>query len=297
MTKSALIIFNSLSKKNYFHSSLSQLVYDLTSEEYLIEIYATQSQNDCYETIKNYKKIDLLVCAGGDGTLNEVVNAIHHKSHKPRILYFPTGTVNDFAYSLGIKKNYDYIMKLFKTDRFSVVDTGVINNECFNYVCAIGNFTSSSYTLDQKTKNFWGSNAYFINGLKNLGKTMDKFNIKANIDGESIEGIFQYVLIVNSTSIAGFRNMFPNNSLDDGKFQILLVKKDPGGSIIEVPRILIEGIKDNIPASLAIMREFRELNIEIEQEVTWTKDGERGPVGNIDVSVINKNIEIYCSIE
>lgn len=295
--RKALIVFNSRSKKNYFHNSLSTLVYELNALDYKVEIYATQKYKDAYYKIKNYKECDLVVVSGGDGTINEVVSGITKREQKPKVLYFPSGTVNDFAYSLGLNKNFKSIMNIFKEGQSHKIDTGIINDRYFNYVCAIGNFTSASFTTNQKLKNTLGPNAYFLNGLKNLGNEYNSFNIIANVDGEEIKGEFQYCIISNSASVAGLRHLFPNNSMDDGKFQLLLVKKNLGISLLELPKILLEGVKTTTDEKIAVVREFEHLTLNILEAPTWSIDGEKGPVGDVEIKVLPKNVEIYSKID
>ncbi len=298
--KNALVIYNGISKKSYFLTNLHVLIDDLIKQDYIVEIYATQKANDFIDKLKMTDNLDLLVCAGGDGTINEAVSAISMLKLNSSILYFPTGTVNDFAYSLGITKSYKKTINLLKSNSLSKIDTGLINNEIyFNYVAAIGHFTSASYDTNQKYKNLFGPNAYIINGISNLKNEEKFFRLAIEIDkDEYISGEFKYCLIVNSKSVAGIRNLFPNNNLDDGKFFLLLVQKNHGLSAVELPNIILNGIKD--PASLnpklGYVREFSTLNIKMDRPVTWSVDGEEGPVGDIKIEVLNKNIEIYSKL-
>ncbi len=298
MSKKCLIIFNSVSKKSYFHNSFTNLVNVLVKEGYEVEAYATQARRDSIAKIKRSGPVDLIVCAGGDGTINEITNAVVNYASGSEILYFPTGTVNDYAYSLGIKKNFPRVVELLEQKQVNLVDIGDINGMYFNYVAAIGHFTSASYATDQRAKNFLGSNAYIINGITNFKKEEAFFRLKLDIDGEKIDDEFKYCIIANSKSVGGIRKLFPNNRLDDGKFLIFLVKKDHGLSAIEVPSVLINGInsQDSLSENLAIVREFSNVKIEMEQDITWTVDGEEGPTGNVEISVHKQKIKIYSNL-
>lgn len=297
--KKALVVYNSISKRSYFTSNILKLVDDLVKLEYTVEIYATQKANDIYDKLVVSKSFDLVVCAGGDGTINETVSAISKLQLQSEILYFPTGTVNDFAYSLGIKKNYKSVMSLLKNNSVNFIDTGIINDELyFNYVTGIGHFTSASFETDQKLKNLLGPNAYILSGISNFKNEEPSFRLGIQCDDEYISGVFKYCLIVNSKSVAGIRNLFPSNNLDDGKFFLLLVKKDHGLSAVEVPNILVNGIKNpaSLNPNLGHVREFSKLSIKIDRPITWSVDGEEGPVGDIKVEIIQKNIPIYSNL-
>ncbi len=296
--KNALIIYNAISRKSYFHTNITSLVDELIKEGYKVEIYATQASKDSIKKIKKSKKIDLVVCAGGDGTINEVVTAISRYNKDMEVLYFPTGTVNDFAYTLGIKNNYKSVIKLLKEKKVNKVDTGMINDMYFNYVAAIGHFTSASYETHQGAKNHLGANAYILNGLANFRKEDSEFKIAMDVDGELISGVFKYCLLVNSKSVAGHRNLFPINEINDGKFVLVAIKKNHGLSAIELSNVFINGITrlDQLSENLAVVREFKNLKIKIDRPIKWTVDGEEGPVGDINVSVIKQNIKIYSDI-
>ncbi len=294
--KKALIIYNSLSKRSYFTNNISTLGYDLVKAGYIVELYATQSSKDIINKISKIKIVDLLVCAGGDGTINEVVTGLTIYNIKTKVLYFPIGTVNDLAYSLGLKNKYSNIMNLFYEDKTILMDTGKINNKFFNYVAAIGQFTDSSYLTKQTYKNLLGQNAYILNGIKKIKTDFESFFIDINCDGELISGEFRYCFLVNSKSLGGIRNFLPENTINDGVFHLILFKKNPGLASLEVPGIFFHGIKENISEDLAIVRQFKKCKITLTDEITWTIDGEQGPSGSIEVEVLEKNIEIFADI-
>jgi diacylglycerol kinase family enzyme len=54
----------------------------------------------------NCSRFELVIVFGGDGTLNEALNGLMNKTHRPKLLYVPTGTVNDFGHYLKIPKDF-----------------------------------------------------------------------------------------------------------------------------------------------------------------------------------------------
>lgn len=105
MKKKLLFVFNPKSGKGLIKEHLVNIVDIMTKAGYKITIYPTQCQGDAIKKVrKNAKKYDLVVCSGGDGTLDEVVTGMEQSEVNVPIGYIPAGSTNDFANSLGIPK-------------------------------------------------------------------------------------------------------------------------------------------------------------------------------------------------
>ena len=108
MKKKLLFVFNPKSGKGLIKEHLVNIVDIMTKAGYKITIYPTQCQGDAIKKVrKNAKKYDLVVCSGGDGTLDEVVTGMEQSEVNVPIGYIPAGSTNDFANSLGIPKNME----------------------------------------------------------------------------------------------------------------------------------------------------------------------------------------------
>ena len=106
MKKKLLFVFNPKSGKGLIKDHLVNIVDIMTKAGYMITIYPTQSQGDAIRKVrKKAKKYDLVVCCGGDGTLDEVVTGMEQSEVNVPIGYIPAGSTNDFANSLGIPKD------------------------------------------------------------------------------------------------------------------------------------------------------------------------------------------------
>ena len=113
-------------------------------------------------------EFDRIVCAGGDGTLNEVVTGLMQSKVRPPLGYIPAGTTNDFATSLGIPKVPAEAAAIAAKDRLQALDIGRFNSRYFNYIAAFGVFTEVSYATPQQTKNIFGRAAYIMQGVISL---------------------------------------------------------------------------------------------------------------------------------
>lgn len=295
--KKAVIIFNSVKRKSTFLQNIDILVKGLNERGYETIIRATLSSTDVVDYISMLETVDLLVGAGGDGTINEIVNAVSNNQQiDPRVLFFPTGTVNDFATSLLLQNDIEYGLKLIDNDNYRRVDSARIgDNLYFNYVCAFGPFTSASYSVSNTMKRELGALAYVLKGISEvitIGKT---HHVKAVVDGRQIEGDFHFGMIVNSHSVGGIKSFFKAADLTDGKYTLFLMKNSPK-NIKSLPKLIVGGIGNQYIDDELVCISFKQAQIEIDQDASWTLDGERGPVGSFDVEVIPANVKIYTEL-
>lgn len=288
----SLIIINSMNTKSDFTNRLVDVLKILSKNDYNITVKFTKQAHDTFEIVKKEgKHYQLLVVAGGDGTLNEVCDGLKKVSHKPKIMYFPTGTVNDFGNSLGIPKQFRKQLSILSNQNSRYIDSGVVNSRYFNYVCAFGPFTATSYDTSHKLKNRFGKLAYFLNIGKEIPKISELHNLEIVVDKEVISGSFVSALIVNSTSVAGFKSFIRNDELDDGYFNLILIKKASPIMITKGIVYIIEGKNEDFEDEYYIFRKFKKVSIKTTSDIEWTLDGEKGPVGSIDMKVIKHNLE------
>ena len=289
----ALIVINSKNKKTPFSTRLIDVCKILSKKNYDIKIELTKKINDTFNIVnENKKKYNLLVVAGGDGTINEVSNALQDDKNKPIIMYFPTGTVNDFGTSLKIPHKFDKQLQVLNRHNTMKVDTGKVNDKYFNYICAFGPFTRASYTTPHSEKNRFGKWAYYRHVIEEIPMLNKSYHLEVEIDGEKISGLFTSALIINSTSIGGFRHFMKHDSINDGYFNLVLVSKANARMFKKGIKHLINGMKDNVKDEDYIFKKFKKLKIITSENIPWTLDGEKGPVGSVEIEVIKHNLEI-----
>ena len=173
---------------------------------------------------KNAEKYDLVVCSGGDGTLDEVVTGMEQSEVNVPIGYIPAGSTNDFANSLGIPKNMEEAARVAVNGTPFPCDVGGFNGDTFVYVAAFGLFTEVSYQTSQQMKNILGHAAYILEGAKHL-MDITSYRMKVSHDGEIIEDEFIYGMVTNSLSVGGFKGISgPDVLLDDRPFEVTLIK-------------------------------------------------------------------------
>lgn len=284
MSRKALFIVNPHSGKGLIRNHLLEIVDLLTKADYEVTVYPTQSQGDAVRAMRERKKrYELVVCSGGDGTLDEIVTGMIQSGFQTTIGYIPSGSTNDFAISLGIPSGMKRAAEIVVGGKVFPCDVGRFNDDVFVYIAAFGLFTEVSYGTPQEMKNTLGHMAYILEGMKHLQK-IQSYHLKVtyvseNGEKRSIEDDFIFGMVTNTYSVGGFKsiagNVFKGNvALNDGLFEVTLIK---------VPRNAIE--LNSILAALAIqnidtdyMYSFKSCNvlIESEEEVAWTLDGEYG---------------------
>lgn len=217
---------------------------------------------------------ELVVCSGGDGTLNETINGLLRLEQTPVLGYIPAGTTNDFAASLGIPKHMEEAARLAVSGRAVQVDAGRFNERYFAYVAAFGAFTDVAYATPQEYKNQLGKLAYLLEGAQRLG-SIKAYSMRLEHDGGSTEGEFLVGLVSNSSYVAGLpMGKVVDVSMSDGLMEVNLVRKPAHlGELSKTIRALLQGDLDN---ELLCSFKTRALQVESQEPVPWTLDGEYG---------------------
>lgn len=294
MKKKLLFVFNPKSGKGLIKDHLLSIVDTMTKADYEITIYPTQCQADAIQVVKEKaKEYSLVVCSGGDGTLDEVVTGMEQSEVNIPIGYIPAGSTNDFANSLGIPKDMQSAAQVAVTGKPFPCDVGGFNNDTFVYVAAFGLFTEVSYKTSQQMKNILGHAAYILEGAKSL-MDITSYKMKVEHDGETIEDEFIYGMVTNSLSVGGFKGISgPDVLLDDGLFEVTLIKKPKNP--IELNKILVGLANRENDNELIYSFKTSRLHVESEVEVPWTLDGEFGGAHtDLDIKNLNKQIIIMC---
>ncbi len=254
---------------------LLDIVDIFSSHDYEVIIRATQAPKDAYEKAKEYAdSVDLIVCSGGDGTLDEVVTGITEKNSNVPIGYIPAGSTNDFANSLFMPKSMVKAAQMIMEEKLYHCDIGRFNGQTFAYVAAFGLFTDVSYETDQDLKNVLGHVAYLLEGVKRLFD-IKSYHMKVTSEEIQVEDDFIVGMITNSRSVGGFKNLTGKNvDMNDGLFEVTLIghPKNP----LQLQEIMTALVMAEDNTDMIYSFKSKKLMIETEEEVPWTLDGEFG---------------------
>ena len=277
--KNLLFVVNPKAGRTVIKSDLINIIEIFSNAGYAVEVYPTKGQEQTEKYVyENAERFDLVVCAGGDGTLDNTVGGIMmlERKIKKRIHmgYIPCGSTNDYARSLKISLDPVQAAKDIVEGDICHVDVGKLENTFFIYVAAFGAFTEISYSTPQNLKNALGHAAYVMEAGKSV-LNMKSYNMKVLFDDDEVEGNFVYGQITNSLSIGGFKNFGSKNmSFSDGKFETVLIKTPENP--LELQRIINSLLMDDLSDEMIVFRKSSRVVIKSKEEVPWTVDGEYG---------------------
>lgn len=273
--KKLLFIFNPFSGKAQIKNQLLDIVDTMVKADYEVTIYPTQAKEDAMHKVETEAgEYDLVVCSGGDGTLDEAVTGMMKREEKVPLGYIPAGSTNDFANSLGIPKDMVKAAAVAVGNHNFACDIGDFNGDSFVYVAAFGLFTEVSYKTPQNLKNILGHAAYILEGAKCL-HDIPAYLMQVEYDNVRVQDEFIYGMITNSISVGGFKGMTGKDVLlDDGVFEVTLIKKPKNP--IELNEIL--GCLTNLIDDTDLIYSFKtdRVHFTCKNEIPWTLDGEFG---------------------
>lgn len=290
--KKLLFIYNPKAGKERIRYHLSDILNTFAEEDYEITAYPTRKKGDATARALSLEDdYELLVVSGGDGTLDEVVTGLKVAGKDIPIGYIPAGSTNDFGRSLGLPKSMKGAAEIAVRGADYRCDIGKFNNDYFVYVAAFGLFTDVTYMTPQKKKNVLGYGAYVLEGVKRLSDVRT-FHAKIEYEGGCLEGDYLAGLISNSNSVGGFYGITgPHVSLNDGLFEILLIKMPP--TLLELNEILIAVFDRRYESEYVISLCAPSVCVMSDEAIPWTLDGEYGgDTTCATITVLNEAINV-----
>ena len=235
------------------------------------------------------EQIDLMVVAGGDGTVNYVVNAMKRKGLDIPIGVIPAGTANDFAGAVGMSREPLEAARQIASGSVERVDCGRVNDLYFVNIFSFGIFTTTSQRTPDERKHKIGKLAYIIEGVKEF-RTMHAVPLEIEADGERFDLRSLMVLIFNGETAGGF-HLARRSSIKDGLFDcILLEKKNFFRSTLAMCRYLAGG-------SPKIVRHLRARRIDIRSSVNEPTDvdGQKGAEFPLHIECLAGGLRVMCA--
>jgi len=270
----ALMIINPVSGKMVLSKYYTEVVDIFKEAGYNLDVRCTTGKNSAREIIKKCAaECELIICCGGDGTLNDIINGVMEYGDGLSIGYIPCGTTNDFASSIGLSKNVVTAARDIVSGEAIQVDVGKFSDTYFSYVASFGAFTQSSYTTPQNMKNTFGHLAYVVEGVKELPYLRPTALRITTETGEVHEGEYVLGAIANTTSIGGIIKLDSAYvDMSDGEFEVLLIHYPK--NIMDLNNIITSmNTNDYENPSISFFR-ARELTVESKEKILWSVDGE-----------------------
>ncbi|WP_144511915.1 diacylglycerol kinase [Bacillus sp. FJAT-22090] len=294
--KRARIIYNPTSGRELFKKHLPEVLETLEIAGYETSCHATTCEGDA--TIAAKKAVqngfNLIIAAGGDGTLNEVVAGVSEFEERPKIGLIPMGTTNDFARALHIPRDIQKAVEIIVKGDTIPVDVGIVNNDrYFINIAGGGRITELTYEVPSKLKTMLGQLAYYLKGIEML-PSINATKVKIEYDDEVFEDEVMMFLVGLTNSVGGFEKLAPNSSINDGKFSLLILKKVNIAEFIRLASLAIRG--DHLEDPHVIYKKATHIKVTSDEKVLLNLDGEYG--GTIPATFQNlyRHIEVFVPI-
>lgn len=273
MAKRLLFILNPKAGMNRPYGPLLDVLELLSRGGYDLLVRNTKRAGEATDfVVKHGQTVDMVVCCGGDGTLNETISGLMQLEQRPILGYLPRGSTNDFATSMGIPQDPIEATKAMLEKQVKAVDVGLWNGRSFVYVACFGAFTKSSYAAPQAMKNALGHFAYILEGIKDIS-SLRGYKIKVTADGETLDGEYLFGAICNSTSIGGLMRLSSAQvALDDGLFELLLIPSPQ--SVADLQAVVRALLTQSYDSPGLVFRHVSQVRLETATDLHWALDGE-----------------------
>ena len=285
--KKMLLIVNPAAGKKKAPKVLTKIISIFNRAGYAVSVYITAARNEATEIVaQRADQVDLIVCAGGDGTFNETVSGLLQSGVDIPIGYIPAGSTNDFAASLKLPMKPLKAAQAIAEGKPVSYDIGLFGDRHFAYVASFGAFTKSSYATSQSVKNALGHTAYLLNGVTELAH-IHKIPVKLELDGEVIEDEFLFGAICNSTSVGGIIKLDPSQvDMSDGLFEVFLVRSPK--KLSDLRKFLRDVSRKKFDSPMVTFRSAKNVTVYADPEMSWTLDGEHA-AGHEKIEIINRH--------
>ncbi|QKG83403.1 YegS/Rv2252/BmrU family lipid kinase [Kroppenstedtia pulmonis] len=295
--KRARLIYNRTAGKELTIKLLPRILDRLESHGLETSCHATRCPGDAEEAAKEavHRGFDVVIAAGGDGTVHEVVNGLKPNQDLPRLGILPCGTSNDLARALQIPKDILRACDVIGEGHVRPLDVGKVQNRLFVNVAAAGWMTEVTYQAPSRLKTILGQLAYYAKGLEKLSTLLRPFKIRMVTPERIIEEDIFLFLVANSSSIGGFDNLVSNASVSDGKLDILVIRKTSLPHLIQMVGTVLRGeplIDDRI-----IQFQTEKLWAYSDEKMKLNLDGEWGGDFSGHFEMIPGHVQVFCPLK
>lgn len=294
--KRARLIYNPSSGREEVRKHLHEILDILESYGIETSTHQTKGNGDAAKAALEVaeREVDIIIAAGGDGTLYEVVNGIAEANYRPKLGIIPAGTTNDFARALGIPKDFRKATEIIGQQNSMAIDVGKYNGKYFVNIAGGGKLTELTYEVPSKLKTRLGQLAYYVRGIEKL-PSLKPINVTIETGDNVYQEELMLFLIANSNSVGGFEKIAPTADLSDGLFDVLAIKKTNLAEFIRLATLALKG--DHIGDPNVIYFKTNKLKIysDSREPVLINLDGELGGSLPGEFEVLQKHIEIFVS--
>lgn len=294
--KRARVIYNPTSGREIFKRHLAEVLQKLEQAGYETSCHATTGEGDATEAARwaVERRFDLVVAAGGDGTLNEVVNGLAEQPYRPKFGILPAGTTNDFARALQIPRDIGAATDIIAKGDTIPIDIGKMNDRYFINIAGGGRLTELTYEVPSRLKTMLGQLAYYLKGIEML-PSLGSTDVRLEYDGKLFEGEVMLFLVGLTNSVGGFEKLAPDASLNDGMFTLLVLKKTNLAEFVRLATLAIRGEHINDPQ--VIYTKANRIKVTSNNKVQLNVDGEYGGLAPAEFVNLYRHLEVFVPID
>lgn len=290
--KKARIIYNPTAGREGFRKDMAIVLEQLETAGYEASAHATIGEGDATKATRKAAQdgFDVVIAVGGDGTLNEVINGLCEQDYRPKLGIIPAGTTNDFARALDIPRNVEGALAVITTGKSMPIDIGKVNNHYFVNIAGGGELTEVSYEVPSKLKTVLGQLAYFMKGIEML-PFIKPVMTKIEYDGNVIDEEIMLFLVGNTNSVGGFEKLAPDAVIDDGYFDLLVLRKTNIAEFIRIASLALRGA--HIHDENIIHAKAKHIVVTPENNMQLNIDGEFGGMLPGEFVNLKQHIEFF----
>ena len=255
-----------------------------------IEVRVTWEQGDARRFASETGPVDLLITAGGDGTLNEVVHGLMSFSEdvRPTLGIVPLGTANDFAIGCGVPNNPAEALALCMRGEGVPIDVGRANDDWFINAATSGFGAEITATTSPELKRLLGPAAYTVMGAI-LAINLQHYGGRLVLPNREITGTGPVAIVGNGRQTGGGIQVTPRAYIDDGLLDVLIVRQISPTALLSAAREL-----QQLPADGEYISYWQTpwLEVHPEEEIPVSLDGEPLRFATIRYEVVPKAISL-----
>lgn len=290
-----LLMYNPVSGKREFYKQVPYVIEYFRQLNLNLDVYESKCEKDLESKATEISGLyDVIMIAGGDGTINEVINGVMATIYRPSLAFLPAGTANDVASLLGFNKDIERSLDIIIENKPIKMDINKLNDRYFVYATAAGILTKVSYDVSRKKVKKYGYFAYLADGFKDIFKDYSMKMCITHKQGVT-NGNFMLVLSLSSRRVAGlFLNKFSEPKLDDGLLEMRLIETTKRFKILKLLLFFVSGGRKR-GKDIHLTSDF--YNIDTSDDIIWNTDGEKSTFGSIKIRTYYREISVFVSDE
>lgn len=291
-----LLFYNPNAGNGLFKNNLDLIIEKFQKKKMVIVPVRADRRGLLDEVLKEIdpKQFRKIIAAGGDGTINVVVNALINNGIDLPLAIFPAGTANDFAYYFDLPNSIEEMVKIALEEHYTYADIGKVNDKYFINVAAMGFLVDVSQKTDPNIKNTLGIISYYLKGVTEI-PNLRPIPIRITSEEYTSEDKIYFMLVMNGRSAGGFKRIAPKAEVNDGLLDVMLFKEMP---IYEFAPLLVNVMQGNHQENKnVVFFQTAKLRVESENQVGTDIDGEKGSDFPLDIEILPKRIRVNTMLQ